>query len=54
MQVCWLRSGARESAHEHALGRRGEDWVLVKAIDAMESDRVYREALTMAADWSGR
>lgn len=54
IQVCWRRSGARESAHEHALGRRGEDWVLVKAIDATESDRVYREALTMAAEWSGR
>ena len=53
-QVCWKRSGARVSAHEHALGRRGEDWVLVKAIDGTESDRIYREALTMAADWSGR
>lgn len=53
-QVCWKRSGARTSAHEHALGRRGEDWVLVKAIDGTESDRVYRESLTMAADWSAR
>jgi glucose-6-phosphate dehydrogenase assembly protein OpcA len=53
-QVCWLRNGARTSAHEHALGRRGEDWVLVKAIDGTESDRIYREALTMAAEWSGR
>jgi glucose-6-phosphate dehydrogenase assembly protein OpcA len=53
-QVCWLRSGAKTSAHEHALGRRGEDWVLVKAIDGVESDRVYREALKMAASWSGR
>lgn len=53
-QVCWKRSGARTSAHEHALGRRGEDWVLVKAIDGTESDRIYREALTMAADWSAR
>lgn len=53
-QVCWKRNGARVSAHEHALGRRGEDWVLVKAIDGTESDRIYREALTMAADWSGR
>lgn len=53
-QVCWLRSGAKISAHEHALGRRGEDWVLVKAIDGVESDRTYREALTMAASWSGQ
>ncbi|HRI69319.1 MAG TPA: glucose-6-phosphate dehydrogenase assembly protein OpcA [Polyangium sp.] len=53
-QVCWTRSGARTSAHEHALGRRGEDWVLIKAIDSAESDRVYREALTMAAEWSAR
>ncbi len=53
-QVCWTRSGARTSVHEHALGRRGEDWVLVKAIDGTESDRIYREALTMAADWSAR
>jgi glucose-6-phosphate dehydrogenase assembly protein OpcA len=53
-QVCWRRSGTRVSAHEHALGRRGEDWVLIKAIDGTESDLVYREALTMAADWSGR
>jgi glucose-6-phosphate dehydrogenase assembly protein OpcA len=53
-QVCWTRSGARTSAHEHALGRRGEEWVLVKAIDSTEGDRVYREALRMAADWSAR
>jgi hypothetical protein len=53
-QLCWTRSGGRTSAHEHALGRRGEDWVLVKAIDGTEGDRVYRETLTMAADWSGR
>jgi glucose-6-phosphate dehydrogenase assembly protein OpcA len=53
-QVCWHRSGARDSAHEHAMGRRGDDWVLVKAIDATESDRIYREALVMAAEWSGR
>ncbi|MBK9265333.1 MAG: glucose-6-phosphate dehydrogenase assembly protein OpcA [Polyangiaceae bacterium] len=53
-QVCWMRRGARESAHDYAMGHRGEDWVLVKAIHATEGDRVYREALTMAADWSGR
>lgn len=53
-QVCWTRNGARTSAHEHALGRRGEDWVLVKAIDGIESDRIYRDVLTMAAAWSGR
>lgn len=53
-QVFWRREGARISAHEHALGRRGEDWVLVKAIDGTESDRIYREALTLAAEWSGR
>ena len=53
-QVCWTRSGARTSGHEHALGRRGEDWVLIKAIDGTEGDRMYREALTMAAAWSAR
>lgn len=53
-QVYWQRSGARTSSHEHALGRRGEDWVLVKAIDGTESDRIYRDVLAKAAEWSAR
>ncbi|WP_235880013.1 glucose-6-phosphate dehydrogenase assembly protein OpcA [Polyangium aurulentum] len=50
----WKCEGARSSAHEVPLGYRDEDWVLVKAIDATEGDRVYRQAILAAADWSGR
>lgn len=52
--VCWKREGARSGAHDHALGFREESWVLLKCIDATEGDRVYREAVLAAADWSGR
>jgi glucose-6-phosphate dehydrogenase assembly protein OpcA len=52
--VCWKREGARTSVHDHALGFREESWVLLKCIDATEGDRVYREAVLAAADWSGR
>lgn len=52
--VCWKREGARTDAHHHALGFRDEAWVLLKCIDATEGDRVYREAVLAAADWSGR
>ncbi len=50
--VTWSRSGARSATHEHALGHRDEAWVLVKALDSQEADRVYREALTLAVLWS--
>jgi len=53
-QVAWTQRGARVSTHEHALGHRDEAWVLVKAIDATEGDRVLREALVLAAPWSER
>lgn len=53
-RAAWTRSGARQSMHEHALGRRDEAWVLVKAIDATEGDLVYREAIELAAVWSSR
>jgi glucose-6-phosphate dehydrogenase assembly protein OpcA len=51
--VRWAVSGPRSSVHEHALGFRDEGWVLAKAIDSVEGDRVYREAVTAAADWAG-
>jgi glucose-6-phosphate dehydrogenase assembly protein OpcA len=50
----WTRSGAKSGEHEIPLGFRDEDWVLVKAIDSTESDRIYRRALLAAADWSAR
>lgn len=53
-RVAWVRKGARTSSHVHPLGFRDEAWVLVKAIDATEGDHVYREALALGADWSGR
>ena len=52
--VCWKREGARAGAHHHALGFREESWVLLKCIDATEGDRIYREAILAAADWSRR
>ncbi|MDI3290617.1 glucose-6-phosphate dehydrogenase assembly protein OpcA [Polyangium sp. 15x6] len=53
-QVAWTRRGARVTSHEHALGHRDEAWVLVKALDATEGDRVLRDALVLAAQWSER
>lgn len=47
--VRWALSGARQDVHEHPLGYRDEHWVLGKAIDSTEADRVYREALMAAA-----
>ena len=50
--VRWVLSGPRTSVHEHALGFRDEGWVLAKAIDSVEGDRVYRDAVVAAAEWS--
>jgi hypothetical protein len=50
--VRWSIEGPRSSAHEHALGFRDEGWVLGKAIDSVEGDRVYREAVLAAAEWA--
>ncbi|MEO7330565.1 MAG: glucose-6-phosphate dehydrogenase assembly protein OpcA [Minicystis sp.] len=52
--VCWKRSGALTGQHDHAIGFRDEAWVLLKCIDATAGDRVYREAILAAADWSRR
>jgi hypothetical protein len=52
--VRWTMSGARTSAHEHPVGHKDEAWVLVKALDSMEGDRVYRDAVLAAADWVGQ
>jgi glucose-6-phosphate dehydrogenase assembly protein OpcA len=52
--VRWTMEGARTLCHEHPLGFRDETWVLIKAIDALEGDRVFREAALAAADWSAR
>ncbi len=40
------------ATHEHPLGFRDEGWVLCKAIDATEGDRVYRAAVIAAAEWA--
>ncbi|MDI1484568.1 glucose-6-phosphate dehydrogenase assembly protein OpcA [Polyangium sp. y55x31] len=53
-QVAWTRRGARVTSHEHALGYRDEAWVLVKALDATEGDRVLRDAIILGAQWSER
>ena len=50
--VRWSMSGPRSAAHEHPLGFRDEGWVLGKAIDSVEGDRVYRAAVLAAADWA--
>lgn len=52
--VRWSRSGALSGEHCHAIGFRDEGWVLLKCIEATESDRVYREAILAAAAWSAR
>jgi glucose-6-phosphate dehydrogenase assembly protein OpcA len=51
--VRWTMSGARTASHEHPIGHKDEAWVLVKALDSTEGDRVYREAVLSAADWLG-
>lgn len=48
----WSMRGARTTTHEHRLGFRDETWVLTKAIDGALSDRVYREAVLAATEWS--
>lgn len=50
--VRWSMRGARSAEYEHRLGFRDETWVLVKAIDVVVSDRVYREAVLAATEWS--
>jgi len=52
--VRWRMSGPRAARHEHPLGFRDEGWVLLKAIDSPEGDRVYRDAVLAAAEWSHR
>lgn len=46
------RAGALTGTHDHALGYHDESWVLRKAIDATEGDRIYRQAVELAAEWS--
>jgi glucose-6-phosphate dehydrogenase assembly protein OpcA len=50
--VRWSLSGPRSSRHEHPLGFRDEGWVLGKAIDSVEADRVYRATVIAAAEWA--
>jgi glucose-6-phosphate dehydrogenase assembly protein OpcA len=50
--VRWSLSGPRAARHDHPLGFRDENWVLLKAIDAAEADHVYREAVLAAAEWA--
>ena len=52
--VRWTMEGARTAAHDHPLGFRDETWVLIKTIDAIEGDAVYRASALAAADWSAR
>jgi glucose-6-phosphate dehydrogenase assembly protein OpcA len=50
--VRWTIAGPIIAEHVHPLGYRDEAWVLMKAIDATEGDRVLREASLAAAAWS--
>jgi glucose-6-phosphate dehydrogenase assembly protein OpcA len=50
--VRWSMRGARSAVHEHRLGFRDETWVLIKAIDATTGDRIYRDAVLAATEWS--
>jgi glucose-6-phosphate dehydrogenase assembly protein OpcA len=52
--VRWSMRGPRAAEHQHPLGHRDEGWVLLKAIDSPEADRVYRESILAAADWVGQ
>lgn len=52
--VRWSMKGARNVTHDHPLGFRDETWVLVKAIDSREGDKIYREAALAAAEWSSK
>ncbi|MBK8259003.1 MAG: glucose-6-phosphate dehydrogenase assembly protein OpcA [Polyangiaceae bacterium] len=47
----WKMRGAINADREHALGFKDETWVLVKAIDSKEGDRVTRDVLLAAAQW---
>lgn len=51
--VTWTRTrqGEAPTSREMALGHRDETWVLAKAIESTEGDRVYREAAAAAAKW---
>ncbi len=52
--VHWSRGGpgaTREMAHDMALGHHDETWVLVKAIEAVEGDAVYKESALTGAKW---
>jgi hypothetical protein len=50
--VRWSLTGPRTIIHEHALGFRDESWVLTKALDSMEGDAIYRDAVLAAAEWA--
>jgi glucose-6-phosphate dehydrogenase assembly protein OpcA len=50
--VTYRIEGPRAARHEHLLGFRDEGWVLGKAIDSAEADRVYRASVLAAADWA--
>ena len=50
--VRWSIAGPITATHEHPLGFRDEGWVLGKAIDSVEGDRVYRAAVLAAAQWA--
>jgi glucose-6-phosphate dehydrogenase assembly protein OpcA len=50
----WSIRGEKDHDHTHGLGHRDETWVLMKSIDASDGDRVTREALIAAADWSAK
>lgn len=52
--VRWTMAGPHSSRHEHPLGFRDEGWVLTKAIDSPEADRVYRDAVLAGAEWAAR
>ena len=50
--VAWSVEGAVSLSHIQPLGYRDETWVLTKAIDATDGDKVLREASLAAAAWS--
>lgn len=52
--VHWKRQGALTGEHDHAIGFRDEAWVLLKCIESTEGDRIYRQAILAAAEWSKR
>ncbi len=49
--VTWTLSGPRSAVHQHPIGYRDEGWVLGKALDSTEGDRVYRAAVLAAAEY---